>query len=68
MKGQRQNLTKNINKKLSQIYMNIVMTDLVDSTVEERPWDVERLLRANVPITSHILTVDEDHAFAPALK
>lgn len=43
------------------------MTDLVDSAVEERPRDVERLLRADVPVTSYVLTVDEDHAFAPAL-
>lgn len=44
-----------------------MITDLVDSAVEERPWDVERLLGAELPITPDILAVDEDHASAPAL-
>lgn len=52
---------------MALVTIRTVITDMVDSAVEKRPWDVERLLGADVPITSDVLAVDEDQAFAPAL-
>lgn len=41
---------------------------LVAAAAEPRPRQVESQLRADGPVTSQVLAVDEDHAFTPTLS
>ena len=41
---------------------------LVDTTVEERPREVESLLGSDGPVPTQVQSINKKHTFSPALK